>query len=196
MRRMSFLPYILVVLVVLLAATASAQNLIVNPDFDLDPTIPGNGWTAIGTGILSWNEGTGDPDPPSARTEQSDTESMILCQCVEILGGRAYDFSARSYTHAAIGSASNGVSLSVYESVDCSGSPIETTPTDQSSFPDWALREYEGYISPPNALSARIELHSDANGDIDNVSWDNVKLTVQPLDARPSTWGGIKALYR
>jgi hypothetical protein len=190
MRRIAFLS------LVLFAAAASGQNLIVNPDFDLDPTIPGNGWTAIGTGILSWNEGTGDPDPPSARTGQSDTESMILCQCVEILGGRTYDFSARSYTHASIGSSSNGVSLSVYESVDCSGSPIETTFTDLESYPDWALREYVGYISPPNALSARIELHSDANGDIDDVSWDSVKLAAQPLAAEPSTWGGIKALYR
>lgn len=35
------------------SAHAVAANLLQNPDFDLDPTNPANGWTATGTGLFA-----------------------------------------------------------------------------------------------------------------------------------------------
>ena len=55
----------------LLAVPVAAQNLLSNPDFDLDPTVPGNDWSTTGTGDLLWNQGKGDPSPPSARTARA-----------------------------------------------------------------------------------------------------------------------------
>jgi len=180
----------------LLAAPVAAQNLLTNPDFDLDPTVPGNGWSTTGTGALLLNQAIGDPSPPSARTNQSGTESMILFQCVAITEGASYDFSARSYTHSSTAPATNGVSLSVFATVDCSGAPIENIPTNQGSFPNFALRERVGYVTPVNARSARIELLSDANGAINHISWDNIMLGGPPVPVEAGTWGTIKALYK
>lgn len=160
--------------------TSVSANLLENPDFDLDPTNPANGWTAEGTGSLIWNQTSGDPSPPSARTNQFAGESMILYQCVGIVGGTSYDFSARSFTHSSIGSGTNGVRMSVYSSNDCSGLALETVATNQTSFPNWALREQNGYIAPVDASSARIELYSAGNEDQNQISWDNVMVDGQP----------------
>jgi hypothetical protein len=187
---------ITVLTLMLLAAPVVAQNLLVNPDFDLDPTLAGNGWVATGTGVLAWIQGDGDPSPPSARTTQQGAESMILCQCVRIVGGATYDFSARSYTHAAYVPGTNSVSLSVYPTLDCSGAPIENVLTDQETFPSWAFRERIGYVAPANARSARIELFSAANGETDDISWDSVVVDGPPLPVDTQAWGCIKALYR
>jgi hypothetical protein len=143
-----------------------------------------------------WNQAFGYPLMPSARTDQNGTESMILFQCVEVTGGAGLDFSAYSFTHSAVGLAANGVSLSVFPTLDCSGPPIETVPTDQGSFPDWYLRERFGYITPANTLSARIELSSEANGTVNNISWDSVKLITPSTPTETRTWGSIKAIYK
>jgi len=121
---------------------------------------------------------------------------MVLNQCVGIIGGESYDFMVNSFTHGAIGPALNSVSLSVYSTVDCSGSPIETVFTDQLSFPDWALREHLDYITPANALSARILLSSEANGETSRISWDNVVIRQHVVATDHRTWGCIKAMYR
>lgn len=60
----------------------------------------------------------------------------------------------------------------------------------------FALRERNGYVSPANARSARIELLSDANGAINDITWDNVVLAGPALPVEAGTWGAIKALYR
>ena len=188
--------WLIFLMTALLVTPVMAENLLTNPEFDLDPTIPGNGWSTVGTGLFLWNQSSGDPTAPSARTDQIDDESMILFQCVEITGGLTFDFSARSYTHSSIGASNNGVALSVYESSDCSGDPIETVYTDQTTFPNWALRERQGYTAPANALSARIELFSEANGDNNYISWDNVKLTTPSVPVETKNWSNIKALFR
>jgi hypothetical protein len=196
MRLIALLATALLAAITLLVAPVAAQNLLTNPDFDLDPTVLANGWSTTGTGALLWNDGKGDPSPPSARTDQSGTERMILFQCVAIVGGASYNFSARSYTHASTGPATNGVSLSVFPTVDCSGDPIENVPTNQESFPNFALRERIGYVTPGNARSARIELLSDANGTMNDISWDNIMVDGPPVPVEDGTWGAIKALYR
>lgn len=109
------------VTLILAAAPAVAQNLLDNPQFAQDPTVPGNGWETEGTGTFTWNQSSGDPATPSARTTQHSDEAMILFQCVEILGDMNYGFWSRSYTHASVGGASNGVRLSVFASSDCTG---------------------------------------------------------------------------
>jgi len=180
----------------LLAAPVAAQNLLINPDFDLDPNVPGNGWSTTGAGALLWDQGIGDPSPPSARTNQSGTERMILFQCVAIVGGASYDFSARSYTHRSIGPATNSVSLSVFSTLDCSGTAIENITTNQESYPNFALRERVGYVTPANARSARIELLSDANGATNEISWDNIIVEGPPVPVDAGTWGAIKTQYK
>jgi len=182
--------------VTLLATPVTAENLLVNPDFDLDPTVPGNGWSTIGTGSFLWVQTNGDPMPPSARTDQNGTESMILFQCVEVTGDMGLDFSALSFTHSSIVPANNGVSLSVFSTLDCSGTPIETVLTDQTSSPNWYLRERIGYITPVNAFSARIELFSEANGSNNYISWDSVRIITPSTPTDTRTWGSIKALYK
>jgi hypothetical protein len=180
----------------LLAAPVAAQNLIINPDFDFDPTVVGNGWSTTGTGDLSWNQATGDPSPPCARTSQNGSERMTLFQCVSIVGGASYDFSARSYTYTSTSPATNSVSLSVFATDDCSGASIESISTNQETFPNFALRERVGYVTPVNARSARIELLSDANGTINDIAWDNVILDGPAVPVEAGTWGAIKALYK
>jgi hypothetical protein len=180
----------------LLAAPVAAQNLVINPDFDLDPTIPANGWSTTGTGALVWHQATGDPNPPSARTTQNGSESMILFQCVPIVGEASYDFSARSYTFTSIGPATNSVSLSVFTTADCSGAAIENIATNQQSFPNFSLRERIGYVAPVTAQSGRIELLSNANGATNDIAWDNVMVVGPPVPVAAGTWGAIKALYQ
>ena len=182
--------------VTLFATSVTADNLLINPDFDLDPTIPGNGWSSTGTGSFLWIQSGGDPAPPSARTSQVGDESMILFQCVAVTGGLTLDFSSRSYTHSSSVPAHNGVSLSVFPTADCSGAPIETVIADQNSVPGWYMRERIGYVTPANTLSARIELFSEANGANNDISWDHVILTSQVTAAEASTWGGVKTLFR
>ena len=181
--------------IVFLAAPATAQNLLVNPDFDQDPTVLGNGWSTTGTGDLLWNHASGDPSQPSARTSQNGNESMTLYQCVPIVGGSSYDFSARSYTYTSIAPAMNSVSLSVFASDDCSGAPLENVIANQQTFPNWGLRERVGYVAPANARSARIELLSNANGAINDIGWDNVILHGPAVPVAAGTWGAMKAMY-
>jgi hypothetical protein len=189
--------WIALVAVVLLASPAAAQNLLLNPDFDLDPTGGGTGWVATGSGSFTWNQGVGDPAPPSIRTTQNNDESMTVCQCVQITALGTYDFSARSYTNSATGSAQNGVSLSVFTSTDCSGSPLETVSTNTVTFPNWALRERTGYVAPMGAQSGLIILSSAANGTVSDISWDSVILTGPgTVDATPKSWGMLKDLYK
>ncbi len=188
--------WFIILTVTFMVTPVAAENLLVNPDFDLDPTVPGNGWSNIGTGSFLWIQTNGDPMPPSARTDQIGDESMVLFQCVSINGAMSLDFSARSYTHSSIGMASNGVFLSVFPTGDCSGDPIETVTTDQNSAPNWYFRERVGYISPANTLSARIELSSEANGTNNFISWDNVMLSSQIVATDTRYWGSIKAIYK
>jgi len=178
------------------AAPVAAQNLLINPDFDQDPTVSGNGWSATGTGSLEWNQALGDPSPPSARTHQTGTQSMTLWQCVPIVAGSSYDFSARSYTYTSTAPAMNRVALAVFASDDCSGAPIETVIANQQTFPNFALRERIGYVAPLNARSARIELLSDANSTVNDITWDNVILHGPATPVAYGTWGAIKAVYR
>jgi hypothetical protein len=179
MKRNSKMRIYLIAFLVVFVTPVAAQNLLINPDFDLDPTNPANGWSVEGTGVFLWNQSDGQPSPPSARTNQFAGESMTLYQCVGIASSTNYDFSSRSFTHASIGTGTNGVRLSVYASNDCSGAALETAPTDQLSFPDWALRERNAYLAPPTANSARIELFSTGNSDSNQISWDNVMLVGQ-----------------
>ena len=153
-------------------------NLLTNPDFVLDPTIPVNGWTAVGTGTLSHNLLEGDPALPSARADNVLSQSLTLQQCVGITGGTAYDFSARSFTHRSDGTSTNSVSVSFFSSADCTGF-LSNVPTSTLLFPSWALREAFGVVAPASANSARMELFADAGPDsLDtmNISWDNVIL--------------------
>jgi hypothetical protein len=183
-------------ILVLGVSTAAAENLIVNSNFDLDPTDPANGWVASGTGSFSWNQSSGDPALPSARTDQTGDESMVLYQCIAVTGGMTVDFSARSFTHASVGAATNGVTFSVYANDDCTGEPIETVATTTTTFPSWALRERLGYVIPANALSARIELSSAANGNQNYISWDDVIVSTPSVPVDGEDWGGVKALFR
>jgi len=183
-------------IVVLLATPSLAQNLLQNPDFDLDPTIPGNGWDIIGTGIFEWLPNDGYPAAPSVAMDQVADESMILCQCAPVVGGEEYNFSSYSYTPSSYGGATNGVYLSTYSTPDCSGIPIETVKADQASAPDWYFRERVGYIVPGSAMSAKIELRSVANGGRNNICWDHVVLERQLVPVKNNSWGNVKALYR
>jgi hypothetical protein len=108
---------------------------------------------------------------------------MMLTQCVAIVGGTAYDFSARSFTNFSFGAGStNSVRLSVFSSNDCSGAALDTVATNSTSFPSWALRTRLAYVPPGNARSARIELTSTA-GPVsarNDILWDNVIIDGQP----------------
>ncbi len=168
------------VTIVISSGSAEAQNLLTNPDFDLDPTNPANGWIVNGTGLLSHSLGTGDPAPPSARVDTTGPQWLDLHQCVEVDPGAAYDFWARSYTHTSYGSSSNSVSVSFFSTADCSSGLILNVPTEHNLFPNWSLRWSHEVVAPPGASSARIELAADgADAEMD-ISWDDVMLRVSP----------------
>lgn len=188
--------FILLIMPILVAAPAAAQNLLENPQFNLDPTVPGHGWTVSGTGTAAWVPGAGDPEPPSVRTTQSGAESMSLFQCVEIVGGLTYDFWTRSYTHSSIGAARNGVRLVIFAATGCSGAELEIVGTDTNAVPNWYQRLRLGYVAPPGAGSALFELYSEANGDNNDISWDDTMLREHVVAAEKSSWGTLKALYR
>ncbi|MCB1864469.1 MAG: hypothetical protein KDG50_03500 [Chromatiales bacterium] len=166
-----------------LGAPVLAANLLVNPQFDADPSVSGNGWTLSGTGNFTWRMDTGQPAAPSAAMDQNNGESMQLSQCVTIVGGTSYDFSAQSSTQSSFGAGSmNGVRLSVFSSLDCSGAPLDTVQATDFSFPNWALTSRSGYMAPGGAMSAQIELFSTAGPVMarDFILWDNVVLDGQP----------------
>lgn len=163
---------------VLLASTAAAQNLLMNPGFDLDPTNPANGWTTEGNGVLSHYSGAGDPAPPSARAETTDPQWLTLQQCIGVVAGMKYQFSARSFTNRGTGSATNSVSLSFFSSIDCTSGLLSNVPTDNGTFPGWYYRWADDVVAPPGAVAARIELAADGAGGVMDILWDDV--IVQP----------------
>lgn len=162
--------------VAMCSSLAAPQNLLVNPNFDLDPSNPSNGWTIVGTGTLTHVTGNGYPAPPCARVDTTGSESLGLEQCAPIAPGERLDFSGYSYTHNATSAAHNEIVVSFFASADCSGAVLDTAPTTGLSFPDWAYRWAEWVAPPPGASSARFELTAEANGFTMNISWDTVEL--------------------
>ena len=176
------------------AGVAGADNLLVNPNFDLDPTDPANGWIAVGTGTVEFLGGVGQPDPPSVRLLATAGQAVTLEQCRPIQGGTPYDFRARSYTSQAIGDATNSVALSVFSLEGCSGL-LETVATDLGEFPDWYLRRRHGYVPPLAAASARIELASIANSAVDDIYFDSAFLPEpSALAAGLAAWAPLAVL--
>jgi hypothetical protein len=165
----------LVAVAIVWAGLARADNLLVNPNFDLDPTDPANGWTSVGDGTVEFLSGIGMPDPPSVRLLAMAGQAVTLEQCRPIQGGLPYDFGARSFTNDAFGDSQNSVALSVFSLEGCSGL-LETVEADLETFPDWADRRRHGYQAPPAAQSARIELASLSNSGVDDIDFDSAFL--------------------
>lgn len=186
-------------LVVLLwAPPSSAQNLLSNADFGLDPGLPGNGWAAVGTGLLTHVTLGGYPAPPSIRVETSGGEGMALQQCVSIDPSERLDFSAYSSTHSSSGASSNAVQVSFFAGPSCGGAALGTVATTGLAFPDWAYR-WAPWVAPPvGAGSARLELVAEANGSTMNISWDTAFLGPSEIvfmddfeNGDTSAWSGV-----
>lgn len=164
--------------VMLGSSLVSAQNLLVNPDFDLDPSDPGNGWVVVGTGRLTFDTGDGYPAAPSAYVDCAGDEYLYLQQCVAIPPGATIDFGAHSLTWFSSVPSHNRVAVSFFAGSDCGGTALGTEPTTGVSFPGggWAYRWAEDVVPPVGAGSARLDLIAEANSAQVTIVWDTIYL--------------------
>ena len=96
-----------------ISLTSGGPNLLINPEFDLDPAT--NGWTYVGTGTLSHNNSSGQPALPSARTDHTGTPAA--CD------------SPFSFTGAACISVTDVLQKGDRFTINDGGNPIFTTPS-------------------------------------------------------------------
>ena len=160
------------------AGVAGAQNLLVNPVFDLDPTNPANGWTILGDGTVEFNTSLGYPAAPSARLSATGAQAVRLEQCVAVDPDVVYGFSAVSHTEQANGNGANSISVQLFTSADCSSGDFESVTTSVETVPEptWVLRQGQTFLGAQQAHSALISLASIANGDTDVIDFDTVFL--------------------
>lgn len=157
-----------------IAVSATAQNLLDNPDFDLPPV--GNGWTQVGAGDVTQYMGDGEP-APSLELVADGSEFVSLRQCKPVSDAEVYDVEARSYTSFSSGLSTNAVRVRWYALEGCSDELGSVELTDAVYPPGEFSRRYRYDVHPPiDAQSARVELEVVANGTYTQVRFDAVYL--------------------
>jgi hypothetical protein len=175
-----------------IAAAAAAENLLVNPDFDLSPVT--SGWSAVGTGSVTHLVGFGHP-APSAQLDAEGSELIALQQCRPVSGDTLYDVEARTYTSFASGLSTNAVRIRWYALEGCSDEIESAELIDTIYTPGgFALRHLRGVSSPADAQSARVDLEVVANGTPTQVFFDAVYLP--EADGAAAALAACGALWR
>lgn len=175
---------------VLCVSLATAQNLVVNGDFDTDV----DGWTQLSGGItLSW-DGTsdyeGEPNSGSAMVLNSASVSSNsgATRCVEgIIGNESYDLSG--WLKAPTGQSADGnarVFVWWYTQPGCTGAQSSgpATPFFTTS-DDWVFQEASSVQAPLESRSATVYLNvaktSNSPGEY-LVSFDHVSFIGKSVD--------------
>jgi hypothetical protein len=167
----------------------SAQNLVVNGNFDSDTS----SWnfTTPGTFTHSSSLDADGAAPASGSGQLANTSPVaygtsFAAQCITtgIVAGNSYDWGARirfdsGNTQTATGRAT--VVVSFFDGGSCSGSNVgsSTTPNFLSSTTDvWTQMEVLGFTAPTGAVSAQLGLWTtkvESSGTM-TVNFDNVVL--------------------
>lgn len=154
-RRSARLFFGLCLLAVLLPVGAAAQNLVVNPNFDVDLS----GWTAAG-GVWSPLDLAGSPSSGSAtwnNTNASTSGSLYVTQCIEI-SGVFEGFYFGSWVFIPSGQTGTGIadlSLAFYSDTACSDYIDGFGGSAMAELDVWRHVNLEGWV-PTGAGSARI----------------------------------------
>src|SRR5262245_15736794 len=100
------------------AGSASAQNLLVNPNFDTDSS----GWDHV-TGTATFDSTVGSPTPGSAQWTQNVGPNLAVFggvgQCVSVTPGTTYDFSGQLLMTNAPAGGGVKVALAMYGTSTC-----------------------------------------------------------------------------
>lgn len=144
------------VMAVFLPTGASAQNMLINPDFDTDVT---TGWS--GLGVWDPMDAFGSPTSGSAMWINDFTGggAHYLNQCIEIPGFTG-GFDLSGWTYVPSGQASTGQSylLAVFFSDPGCADPISVFQTSNfAGFDAWVRLMLIGW-SPPESSSVEISL--------------------------------------
>ncbi len=178
---------VIVLLMVWSATAVSAQNLVVNGDFDSNTS----SWdfTTAGTFTHSSSLDADDTAPASGSGQLANTATLaygtsFAGQCITtgIAGGSAYDWGAKirfdsGNTQTATGTAN--VVVNFLDGAGCSGSVVggsATTNVSSSAADVWTQTEVLGWTAPAGAVSAYLSLWTtkvESSGTI-TVNFDNV----------------------
>jgi hypothetical protein len=149
-------------LMVAVAFPVSAQNLLQNPNFDLDAS----GWTVSGSGTATWSA-NGSPTRGAILLSATSTGPEVsVFQCVAISAPAVIDVGARSFTSSSFGDGStNEMNVSLFSGTACSGAILGTISVASGTFdpPDnWFNRRALTQPLPAGTQSARVELKANA----------------------------------
>ncbi len=148
---------IMSVVAVMFPTGALAQNLLANPDFDIDVS----GWSGLGW----WDPMDIDDSAASGSgtwiNDWAAGGSLYLLQCAEIpVSVRSFDLIG--YVFIPSGQAGQGESmlnLVFYSDAECSDLIYGVGTSTVTGFDTWHPMRLTGWI-PPNALSARVGLQN------------------------------------
>ena len=148
------------------ASGMSAQNLILNPDFD-SKFLHWNPFADVGGTVELVDEDAGG-DPDSAAVEATLSEGLPftsfagVAQCVGgVVDGTNYDAGCRVLFAENNASGAVNLSLSWNSASDCSGSElgtVETTPEVDGSTAGFWIPSYAAFTAPKGAKSVLVSL--------------------------------------
>lgn len=137
------------------AGTATAANLLVNPDFDSDLA----NWnpTNASQGTATFDGSDGSPSAGSVLFTGVACCTVQVLQCVAVSAGQSYDFGAvLKQGPVAPGQAGDGMGIDVtwYDAANCSGSDLATDTLAPSVTTSWVRYAKGNVVAPPGAQSA------------------------------------------
>jgi hypothetical protein len=193
-----------VLLLPLTAGNASAQNLLVNPDFETGDL---TGWLvagASGSSVITVNSPDNGPSAPGTNhaflDNQAEGLALTLKQStpsgVGAGGGTVfYSFDLK------LGQAANGgvFFVEVFAEEDGVGVVASSGVLGNYTPADWTA--YSGSFESPagtDFLTIQLSAITGAvTGSVSSMLVDNVSLRIDaPVSAEPESWGGVKAQYR
>lgn len=164
----------------------SAQNLLQNPNFDLDAS----GWSVSGSGTATWSSNQGSPTRGAIFLSATSTgPNVSVFQCVAISAPAVIDVGARSFTSSSFGTGSTSdLTVSLFSGTACSGTVLGTIPVVSGTFdpPDnWFNRRALTQSLPAGTQSARVEISASAGTGQMLILYDTV--VFGPI----GTWGCV-----
>jgi hypothetical protein len=187
---------VLALLVLLAAAPAAAQNLVVNSDFATDIS----SWTAGVGGTLTHDPAldvAGNPASGSGsavNTAPFAFGSFAASQCIDgIAAGASYDFGGAIYFDSTIQSATGraNVVVNFWDGASCLGSIVgadTTTDVLATTTDTWVPVEVLGEVAPAESQSVSVKLFVnkfDATGQIE-ANFDDVFFRPSPPPVVPT----------
>jgi hypothetical protein len=173
------------------AGMASAQNLIVNPDFVSDLS----GWNIpllpLGYGV-DWIGGGGADGPGSVRINvNADVggSQVVLTQCVAVAASTSYDFGAHVFLVGGLDNIPVGqLSVAWYTSGGCvnvAGGTLSSATNNTVNA--WQSVSAAGQMSPAGTASAKVSLIFQTPGSgTATLFYDDVYLTASGAPATPT----------